>query len=159
MGKRVVFDLNSGHNFQRKYRYFDHFFTSLRLLENLKLLNIKACATIRLCQEKQNGTRRLQISGSIEQYCLHMDGHRTGFIGVKLSSRQRSCSDFRSFEKWPTYYNQFAHGVDKLGQRISCYKLDRKSKRNWLRMFTYFLNASICNSFICYNQLAQDKLT
>ena len=26
-------------------------------------------------------------------------------------------------------------------------------------MFIYFLNASICNSFICYNQLAEDKLT
>ena len=26
-------------------------------------------------------------------------------------------------------------------------------------MFIYFLNASICNSFICYNQLAQDKLS
>ena len=53
-------------------------------------------------------------------------------------------------------YNQFSHGVDPLGQRISCYNLDRKSKRNWRQMFIYFLNASICNSFICYNQLAQD---
>ncbi len=26
-------------------------------------------------------------------------------------------------------------------------------------MFIYFLNASIFNSFVCYNQLAQDKLT
>jgi hypothetical protein len=56
-------------------------------------------------------------------------------------------------------YNQFLHEVDRFSQRISCYNLDRKSKRNWLRMFIYFLNASIFNSFICYNQLAQDKLT
>jgi hypothetical protein len=56
-------------------------------------------------------------------------------------------------------YNQFSHGVARLNQRISCYNLDRKSKRNWLRMFIYFLNASIFNSFICYNQLAQDKST
>ncbi len=56
-------------------------------------------------------------------------------------------------------YDQFSHGVDRFSQRISCYNLDRKSKRNWLRMFIYFLNASIFNSFICYNQLAQDKLT
>ena len=32
-------------------------------------------------------------------------------------------------------------------------------KRNWLRIFIYFLNASIFNSFIFYNQLVQDKLT
>ena len=43
----VVFDLISGHNFQGKHLYFDDFFTSLRLLENLKLQNIKACGTIR----------------------------------------------------------------------------------------------------------------
>ena len=28
-----------------------------------------------------------------------------------------------------------------------------------MSIFIYFLNASIFNSFICYNQLAQDKLT
>jgi hypothetical protein len=56
-------------------------------------------------------------------------------------------------------YNQLAREVDRLNQRASCYTLDRKSKRNWLRLFIYFLNASISNSFICYNQLAQDKLT
>ena len=47
LGERVVFDLISGHNFQGKYLYFDNLFTSLRLLENLKLQNIKACGTIR----------------------------------------------------------------------------------------------------------------
>ena len=56
-------------------------------------------------------------------------------------------------------YNQFAHGVDLFSQRISCYSIDRKSKRNWLRIFVYFLNASIFNSFICYNQLVQNKIT
>jgi hypothetical protein len=56
-------------------------------------------------------------------------------------------------------YNQFSRGVDRFNHRISCYSLDRKSKRNWLRIFIYFLNASISNSFICYNQLAQDKIT
>lgn len=55
--------------------------------------------------------------------------------------------------------NQFSHGVDRLNHRISCYSVDRKSKRNWLRIFIYFLNASISNCFICYNQLAQDKTT
>ena len=48
LGERVVFDLISGHNFQGKHLYFDNFFTSLSLLENLKLHNIKACGTIRL---------------------------------------------------------------------------------------------------------------
>ena len=47
LGERVVFDLISGHNFQGKHLYFDNSFTSLRLLGNLKLQNIKACGSIR----------------------------------------------------------------------------------------------------------------
>ena len=48
LDERVVFDLITGHNFQGKHLYFDNFFTSLRLLENLKLQNIKACGSITL---------------------------------------------------------------------------------------------------------------
>jgi hypothetical protein len=77
-------------------------------------------------------------------------------ISRRLNNGQRITIDCPKAVK---DYNQFSHGVDQLSQRISCYNLDRKSKRNWLQMFIYFLNASISNSFICYNQLAQDKLT
>ena len=43
----LSFDLISGYNFQGKHLYFDNFFTSLSLLEKLKLQNIKACGSIR----------------------------------------------------------------------------------------------------------------
>mgnify|MGYP000597036736 CR=1 FL=1 len=46
-------------------------------------------------------------------------------------------------------YNLFAPGVDLFSLRVSRYSIDRKSKRNWLRIVVYFLNASIFNSFIC----------
>jgi hypothetical protein len=57
-----------------------------------------------------------------------------------------------------TDYNKFIHGVDRFNQRISSYTFDRKSKRNWLRLFFFFFNASLANSFICYNQLDQNEL-
>ena len=49
-------------------------------------------------------------------------------------------------------------GVDSFDQRISCYSTDRKSKRNWFRIFIYFLRASISNAFICYNDLNQQRM-
>jgi hypothetical protein len=55
-------------------------------------------------------------------------------------------------------YNKLIHGVDRFNQKISCYTFDQKSKRNWLRLFVSFFNASIFNSFMYYNQLTQNKL-
>jgi len=47
LGEGVVFDLITGQNFQGKHIYFDNVFTSFKLLEKLKLQNIKAWGTIR----------------------------------------------------------------------------------------------------------------
>ena len=178
LGERVVFNLISGHNFQGKHLCFDNFFISLRLLENLKLHNIKACGTIRpdragipsdfakKSRMQRGDCKSIITSNSIifiwmdtKHAFLGSNYHKENEI-VSLSRRLQNGQ--RSTTACPTAikdYNQFSHGVDLFNQRISCYNLDRKSKRNWLRIFIYFLNASIFNSFICYNQLAQDKLT
>jgi len=178
LGERVVFDLISSHNFQGKYLYFDNFFTSLKLLENLKLQNIKACGTIRPDRAgipsdftKKNKMQRgdcksIITSNSIvfiwmdtKHVFLASNYHKNNEV-VSISRRLQNGQRIAiACPKAVKDYNQFSHGVDRFSQRISCYNLDRKSKRNWLRMFIYFLNASISNSFICYNQLVQNKLT
>ena len=178
MGERVVFDLISAHHFQGKHLYFDNFFTSLRLLENLKLQGIKACGTIRPARAgipsdfaKKNRMQRgdcksIITSNSIvfiwldiKHVFLASNYHKDNEV-VSISRRLQNGQ--HTTIACPTAikdYNHFSHGVDLFNQRISCYNLDRKSKRNWLRIFIYFLNASIFNSFICYNWLAQDMLT
>ena len=178
MGEHAVFDLISGHNFQGKHLYFGNFFTFLRLLENLKLQNIKACGTIRSDRAgipsdfaKKNRMQRgdcksIITSSSIvfiwmdtKHVFLTSNYHKDNEV-VSISRRLQNGQ--RSTIACPTVikdYNQFSHGVDLLNQRISCYNLDRMSKMNWPRIFIYFVNASIFNSFICYNQLSQDKLT
>ena len=178
MGECVVFDLISGHNFQGKYLYFDKFFTSLRLLGNLKLQTIKACRTVRADRAdipsdfaKKNkmelgDCKSMVLSNSIvfmwmniKQIFLASNYHKDNEV-VPIPRRLKNGQRI-TIECWKAVkgYNQFSHGVDQLSERISYYDLDRKSKRNCLRIFIYFLNASICNSFICYNQLAQEKLT
>lgn len=52
-------------------------------------------------------------------------------------------------------YNRFMDGVDAFDQCIFCYSVDRKSKRNWFRIFVYFLRASLSNAFVCYNDLKE----
>ena len=55
-------------------------------------------------------------------------------------------------------YKKFMGGANSFDQRISCYSIDRKSKRNWFRIFIYSLRASLSNAFICYNDLNEKHM-
>ena len=50
-------------------------------------------------------------------------------------------------------------GVDLLDQKIKYYAIDRKAKRNWIRIFPHFLNISMINSFICYKHLCRSNIS
>ena len=145
MSERVVVDLKSGHNFQGKYLYFDNFFISLRLLENLKLQNIKACGTIKSDQAsipsdfaKKNRMQRGDCKSTItsngivfmwmdtKHVFLASNYHKDNEV-VLISRRFQNGQ--RTTIACPTEikdYNQFSHGIDLFNQRISCYNLDRK---------------------------------
>ena len=60
--------------------------------------------------------------------------------------------------KMVSQYNKFMRSVDLFDQRIPCYSVDRKSKRNWIRILVYFLQASLSNAFICYNDLNERNM-
>ena len=145
LGERVVFDLISGHHFQGRHLYFDNVFTSLRLLENLRLQNIKACGTIRSDRAsipsdfaKKNRMQRgdcksIMTSNSIvfiwmdtKHVFLASNYHKDNEV---VSICRRLQNGQRTTIACPTAikdYNQFSHGVDLFNQRISCYDLDRK---------------------------------
>ena len=134
----VVFDLIFVHNFQGKHLYFDNFFASLRLLENLKLQNIKACGTIRPDRAgipsdfaKKNRMHRgdcksIMTSNSIvfiwmdtKHVFLASNYHKDNEV-VSISHRLQNGQ--RTTITCPTAikdYNQFSHGVDLFNQRIS----------------------------------------
>ncbi|CAF1651758.1 unnamed protein product, partial [Adineta ricciae] len=143
LSERVVFDLISSDNFQGKYLYFDNFFTSLRLLEKLKLQKIKACGTIRPDRAsipsdfaKKNKMQRgdcesMIILNSIvfvwmdtKQVLLASNYHKENEV-VSISRRLKNGQHITiNCPKAIKDYNQFSHGVDRLNQRISCYNLD-----------------------------------
>jgi len=56
-------------------------------------------------------------------------------------------------------YNKYMGGVDLCDQRIKYYTIDRKSKRNWIRIFFHFLGMSLINSFIYYKSLSSDNIS
>ena len=56
-------------------------------------------------------------------------------------------------------YNKYMGGVDLSDQKIKYYAIDRKSKRNWIRIFLHFLNASWINSFAYYKNLSRSNIS
>lgn len=49
-------------------------------------------------------------------------------------------------------YNKHMGYVDHADRLLSCYKIDRKSKKWWFRIFWHFLDLTITNAFILYTK-------
>ena len=56
-------------------------------------------------------------------------------------------------------YNKYMRGVDLVDQKIKYYTIDRKSKRNWIRIFFHFLGMPLVNSFIYYKHLSNSNIS
>lgn len=56
-------------------------------------------------------------------------------------------------------YNQNMNFVDKFDQNLTSYKIDRKSKKWWHRIFFYLLDAAVVNSFVLYKELQLETMT
>jgi hypothetical protein len=55
-------------------------------------------------------------------------------------------------------YNNYMGGVDLSDQKIKYYAIDRKLKRNWMRIFFHSLSMSLVNSFIYYKSLTHSNI-
>lgn len=42
---------------------------------------------------------------------------------------------------------------------MSCYSIDRTSKRNWTHVLVYFLQVNLSNASICYNDSSESNMT
>ena len=56
-------------------------------------------------------------------------------------------------------YNKYMGTVDLSDRKINYYTIDRKSKRNWIRIFFHFLGMSMVNSFIYYKRLSNSNIS
>jgi hypothetical protein len=129
---------------------FFSFFPSLTLLEKLKLQNIKACGTIRPdwtgiqsdfakknkmergdCKSMITSNSIVFIWRDTKHVFLASNYHKDDEV-VPISRRLKNGQRITiACSKAVKDYNHFSYGVDRLSQRISCYNLDRKSKRNY----------------------------
>ena len=172
LGEQVVLKLINGLNLLQHHIFFDNFFTSVTLLLQLKKKEVAATGTIRtnrkVFPKELLGKDKLE-TGEYKFFSSHgisvvkWQDKKPVFVAINFYDPRETDTVTRKQKdgtkksiicpKMISEYNKFMRGVDLFDQRISCYSIDRKSKRNWIRIFIYFLEASLSNAFICYKDL------
>jgi len=54
-------------------------------------------------------------------------------------------------------YNKYMGFVDNVDHLISMYKIDRKFKKWWHRLFWHFIDVTVTNSFITFTKINNDN--
>ncbi|KAB0800404.1 hypothetical protein PPYR_06144 [Photinus pyralis] len=184
LGEKTVLELTKPFENKNYCIYFDNFFTSFTLL--LKLLDRKlyGCGTMR--PNRKNFPKDLLVSDKdLEQG--EFDNVGTSNITVsKWKDRGKKCvlvaSTMHSVMETSTVermtkegvrvtvgcpksiddYNRNMGGVDLFDQLHSCYSIAWKSRKWWMKLFYYMIDACIVNSYVLYKagaSTSQQKYT
>lgn len=172
LGARVVKDLTRELVGNNHHVYFDNFFTGVDLMVSLKKDKIFACGTVR-----QNRSRLPKSSIPDKQMNHGQSDFRTSNTGIRwikwmdkkavyflsnyhdpqetvLVNRKQKDGTLKSIScpVMVSDYNKHMGYVDKADQLLSTYKIDRKSKKWWLRIFFHFLDVIVVNAYILYKE-------
>lgn len=170
LGEHVVLSLIENSVVPGTQVYFDNYFTSTKLLENLREKGIYSCGTFRSDRKNlpnimktnnklERGEHVWRSKGSVSaiQWRDTKNVHiMTNFHDpTKITEVQRKLANgTKIFVQCPqaiSDYNIYMNAVDKFDQKRNAYILDKRSKKWWLRLFYFMVDAAIVNSFIQYS--------
>lgn len=178
LGGRVVRDLTHGLENKGHRLFFDNYFTSVPLLDDLHKQKIYACGTIK---SKRLFLPKLLEDKQLKRGDFDFSVSNNGLLAVKwmdkkavnLLSNYHNPADVCTVNRRNpagvvtqipcpqllTDYNKHMNGVDKFDQNKHTYEINRKSHKWWHRIFFYFLDASVVNAFVLHKQLNLNKTT
>lgn len=156
--------------------YFDNFFTSYPLLEDLYSKKILACGTVRQGRREfpavlfdknaiktmKRGETVWRMKGPIlaltwiDNKSVNISGTTTGIPEEQLPEVQRRKKDgtLKNVACPPivSAYNCYMGGVDKNDQMKSYYGINISGKKWWTRVFFDLIDRAIFNSKVLYNE-------
>lgn len=172
LGERVVLNLAEDFRGKGNCLYFDNFFCTIPLMEKLARMELFGCGTIRqnrkyfpkeslkldktismgqsdfvmsgdvsICKWKDRGTKCVTV-------CSNM--HNGSGIGNVLRTSKIGSREVVPCPESIVDYNKFMGGVDRFDQRMATYNIAWKSRRWWMKLFFYFTDAAIVNTYILY---------
>ena len=160
---RLVFDLLQKYLNKNYCVYFDNFYSSFKLMDDLDSNKTYACGTLRkgraqlpvefenakldvgdAIYRKRNNTLAVHWKDKRDVLCLstfHAPGEQVvqRFSG-EVTKPNIICE-----------YNKYMGGVDKLDQFLSYYTLCRKSAKWWKKVFFRLLELCLVNAMCVYN--------
>lgn len=152
--------------------YFDNYFTGVDFLITLKQDKIFACGTVRsnrtrlpkseIPNKKLNrGQHKFKTSNTGIRWIKWIDKKAVHFLSnyhdpceVTTVNRRQKDGSLKQVD-CPVMcfdYNKHMGYVDNADRLLSTYKIDRKSKKWWLRIFWHFVDLSVTNAFILYTK-------
>lgn len=177
-GKNVVLklakSLNPGH-----VLFFDNFFTSISLFEELTKRGIGA---IGLLKKDSKGVPKAFYSQKLDQYCSKCICHKvyknikviiwkefkpayylTNCVGYKYADSQkidRHTNKKISMKKPEAIvlFNQFIHGVEIMDQLSSYYSVSRKKYKWWKQVLFFLLEITMSNSYTILREVKGAKI-
>jgi len=156
--------------------YFDNFFTSLRLLDELTARGIGATGTLRSnrtekcplippseMKKKDRGfiDHRCDKAGQLVVIRWHDNSPVTiasNVFGVQPVDKAKRWSNAAKKEVQVTQPAAVKHcnanmgGTDRMDQNVGCYRISIRSKKWWWPLFNYMLNVSVQNAFYLYKR-------
>lgn len=172
LGEKTVLELTKRYENKFHCVFFDNFFTSFPLLTKLLDRSTFGCGTLRsnkkhfpsnhLVPDKtlESGESDSAGTSSITVDKWKDRGRKCVLIATTMhTTRERSTVERTNKEgekvtincpKSVSDYNKNMGGVDLFDQLHACYNISWKSRRWWLKLFYYLVDASIVNSFILY---------
>lgn len=173
LGKKVVKNLSAPYLGKGQCIFFDNFFSDVSLSNFLLEKNTFSVGTIRpnrknypknlkcdkdmiqseidfaqcddtsIIKWKDRGTKSVSVISTMHNPLDTSEVSRNNKDGTsKIVTCPNAIVD----------YNKYMGGVDRFDQLLETYNLSWKSRRWWMRIFFYFLDASIVNSYVIYKE-------
>jgi len=177
LGERVVNKLIEGYEGFGYCLFFDNFFSNLPMIKRLLQKKYFACSTIR---QTRKFFPHAQLRSDKDLKIGESDFIAAGDIGVaKWKDRGKKCvciattmhnvsekaqvlrtnkEGKRESVSCPTCikdYNAYMGGVDHFDQLVSAYNISWKSRKWWIKIFYYCIDAMIVNAYILYKTTYQ----
>lgn len=179
LGARVVKDLSRELVGKKHKLYFDNFFNSVELQNSLLLEGIYACGTAR--KNRKNMPNDLRDDKHLKRgesdYRVSTDGivalkwmdrkgvlfisnfHNPAYLETASRRKKDGSKEDVVCPSLVIDYNRHMGYVDKFDMLKSLYEIDRKSRKWWHRIFWYFVDATVINSYIIFKSRMPNTMT